>query len=45
MTKKKNLILKVATFLFALAPLIAGSERSVILLVGEPKLPTKFDQN
>jgi len=42
MIKRKNLILKVATFLVALAPIAAGSTRSAFVLIGEPKLPAKM---
>jgi len=42
MTKKKNFILKVATFLVAVAPVLALSLPSGLVLVGEPQLPTKL---
>ena len=42
MFRKKLSLIKVATFLLALAPLVAGSQRSLWIFIGEPTLPAKL---
>jgi hypothetical protein len=42
--RKRNMLMKIATFAIAVAGVVALGSQSLILGIGEPKLPKKMDK-
>lgn len=42
MFKKKNMLLKIATLMLAVAPLVVELRSSLFVFLGEPEIPKKF---